>query len=242
MTEDGLSFLPHARRILADIDQCAEVIRDVRLRNKNTLRLGILHAHAYTFLPQLLAEWAKSQKDIRFKLVEHATQNQIAVLTTENVDLTFVREPVHDPDIAVTRLFSEIYWIAIPEGWKTRSKDKISVSELHNQPMIGFPSHHASGSTRALFRDLFIKHKVKTSDFLQVTTMHAALALVAAGQGFCPVPKSQRKLSMYGVKYLPLLETSPQLSVGIASKQHILSPSAQSFVDFCVLYFKRNDW
>lgn len=242
LTDDGISLLPHARRILADLDQCAEVIRDARLRNMNTLRLGILHAHAYTFLPRLLAQWANTRKDVRIKLIEHATQNQIAVLTTENVDLAFVREPVHDQNVVVTRLFSEPYWIAIPEGWTTHAGDQISVTELHNQPMIGFPSHHASGSTRALFRDLFIKHRIKTSDFLQITTMHAALALVAAGQGFCPVPKSQRRLSMYGVKYLPLMQTSPQLSVGIASKQHAMDPFVQSFVDFCVLYFKQDDW
>lgn len=242
LTDDGISLLPHARRILADIDQCAEVIRDARLQNINTLRLGILHAHAYTFLPRLLAQWSGTRKDVRFKLVEHATQNQIAVLNNENVDLAFVREPVHEPDIVVTRLFSEPYWIAIPESWKTRARKEISVTELHSQPMIGFPSHHASGSTRALFRDLFIKHKVRTSDFLQVTTMHAALALVAAGQGFCPVPRSQRNLSLYGVKYLPLAQASPQLSVGIARKQHSSNLFSQAFVDFCVAYFKQDDW
>src|SRR5690606_38083308 len=177
LTEDGLSFLPHARRILADIDQCAEVIRDARLQKMHTLRIGILHAHAYTFLPQLLAKWVKTQTEIRLSLVEHTTQDQTAVLSTGKVDLAFVREPVHETDTAVTRVFSEPYWIAIPIHWKIQSKNRISVTELHDRPMIGFPSHHASGSTRALFRDLFIKYKIKTSDFVQVKTMHAALAL-----------------------------------------------------------------
>ena len=108
--------------------------------------------------------------------------------------------------------------------------------------MIGFPSHHASSSTRALFRDMLIKHKVKTSDFLQVKTMHAALALVAAGQGFSPVPRSQSALALFGVKYLPMEETPPQLSVGIARNQSSKKPLAQSFVEFCVDYFQQEDW
>lgn len=241
LSEDGLSFLPHARRILSDIDQCGEVIRDARWQKMHALRIGILHAHAYTFLPQLLAEWVATQKDVRLSLVEHTTQDQTAVVSARLVDLAFVREPIHEADLVVTTVFSEPYWIAMPEQWTTLVKDRISVTELQGRPMIGFPSHHASGSTRALFRDMLIKHRVKTGDFLQVKTMHAALALVAAKQGFSPVPQSQCKLALYGVKYLPMLETAPQLSVGVARQQQSRNPLAQSFVDFCVEYFSRRN-
>lgn len=237
LSEDGLIFLPHARRILADIDQCAEVIRNARWEKMHALRIGVLHAHAYTFLPQLLAAWVDTQKDARLSLVEHATQDQTSVVTAGHVDLSFVREPIHEEDLRVTRIFSEPYWIAMPQQWATRNRDAVSITELQNCPMIGFPSHHASGSTRALFRDMLIKHKVKTGDFLQVKTMHAALALVAAKQGFSPVPRSQHKLALYGVKYLPLEEPAPQLSVGIARKHQSSNPLVETFIDFCVRYF-----
>src|SRR5690606_20019811 len=140
---------------------------------------------------------------------------QTRLVLAGHVDLSFVREPVHQDGLVVTRLFTEPYWIAMPEQWTTRAPDKVSISELHDRPMVGFPSHHASGSTRALFRDMLIKHKVKTGDFVQVKTMHAALALIAAKQGFSPVPRSQCQLALYGVKYLPLEESAPHLSVGI---------------------------
>jgi DNA-binding transcriptional LysR family regulator len=240
LSEDGVSFLPHARRILADIDQCAEVIRNARWQKMHALRIGILHAHAYTFLPQLLAQWVETQEDVRLSLVEHSTQDQTSVVSSGHVDLSFVREPVHEESLLVTRIFSEPYWIAMPQEWTTRAQDTVSVTELQNRPMIGFPSHHASGSTRSLFRDMLIKHKVKTGEFLQVKTMHAALALVAAKQGFSPVPRSQSKLALYGVKYLPLEESAPQLSVGIARKQPSSNPLAEAFVDFCVQYFNRS--
>lgn len=242
LTEDGQNFLPHARRILADIDRCGEVIRDARWKRMHTLRIGILHAHAYTFLPRLLATWAQSHPDVRLGLVEHATQDQTAVVLAGEVDLAFVREPIQETELAVTTLFSEPYWIALPERWETDSQESISVAELHGRRMIGFPSHHSSGSTRALFRDFFIKHKIKTADFLQVRTMHAALALVAAEQGFCPVPQSQSRLDLHGVKYLPLTETAPSLSVGIASPVHSQNELAQAFIDFSVAYFQQGGW
>lgn len=242
LTEDGLNLLPHARRILRDIDRCGEVIRDARWEKMQTLRIGILHAHAYTFLPRLLAGWSQHRPDMRVALTEHATRDQTAVLLTGDVDLAFVREPVHEADLAVTRLFSEPYWIALPERWQTAQADCISVGELQGWRMIGFPSHHASGSTRTLFRDFLIKHKVATADFLQVNTMHAALALVAGEQGFTPVPRSQRKLPLYGVRYLPLVETPPQLSVGIARRVQYADPLAQAFIDFSVTHFQQPDW
>lgn len=239
LSEDGLTFLPHARRILADIDQCAEVIRDARWKKMHALRIGILHAHAYTFLPQLLGAWVDTQKDARLSLVEYVTQDQVSVVSGGHVDLSFVREPIHAEEIRVTRIFSEPYWIAMPQQWPTREHGTVSITELQDRPMVGFPSHHASGSTRALFRDMLIKHKVKTGDFLQVKTMHAALALVAAKQGFSPVPRSQHKLALYGVKYLPMKETPPQLSVGIARRHQSSNPLVEEFIDFCVRYFSK---
>lgn len=238
LTEDGQNFLPHARRILADIDRCGEVIRDARWKRMRTLRVGILHAHAYTFLPRLLSLWAQSEPDIRLSLVEHATQDQTAVLLAGDVDIAFVREPILEGELCVARLFTEPYCIALPERWETASQDSISVTELQARRMIGFPSHHNSGSTRALFRDMFIKHKVKTADFLQVKTMHAALALVAAEQGFCPVPRSQCALNLYGVRYLPFAEPAPQLSVAIAYPAASQSESARSLIKFSQAYFQ----
>ncbi|CAG9165863.1 LysR family transcriptional regulator [Cupriavidus respiraculi] len=242
LTEDGLNLLPHARRILRDIDRCGEVIRDARWERMSTLRIGILHAHAYTFLPRLLAAWARHRPDVRLTLREHATQDQTTVLLAGDVDLAFVREPVHENDLGVTRLFSEPYCIALPERWTTAKAGRISVSELQDCRMIGFPSHHASGSTRTLFRDFLIKHKVKTADFLEVRTMHAALALVAGEQGFSPVPRSQSKLGLHGVRYLPLVEPPPQLSVGLAHRSQGAGALAQEFIDFCVEHFQRPDW
>ena len=242
LTDDGLHFLPHARRILADIDQCGDIIRDARWQRMHSLRVGILHAHAYTFLPRLLAHWGQAHPGHRLSLVEHSTQDQTALLTEGTVDLSFVREPVLDAHLRVTRLFSEPYWIALPASWATAGPDAVSVQELNDKPMVSFPSHHASSSTRALFRDLFMKHKVKTADFLQIRTMHAALALVAAGQGFSPVPRSQTRLPIYGVKYLPLVEPAPELSVAVAGVHHAKSALQEQFVDFCTAYFSRSDW
>lgn len=242
LTDDGLNFLPHARRILRDIDRCGEVIRDARWEKLSTLRIGILHAHAYTFLPALLAAWSRKRPEVRLSLIEHATQDQTSVLMTGDVDLAFVREPVHEPDLVATRLFSEPYWIAIPEDWPVARADGISVTELQDRRMIGFPSHHASGSTRTLFRDFLMKHKVKTADFQQVRTMHAALALVAGNQGFTPVPRSQRTLALCGVRYLPLIEPPPQLSVALVHRRQVVTELGQEFVAFSATHFQNPDW
>jgi DNA-binding transcriptional LysR family regulator len=238
LTEDGHNFLPHARRILADIDRCGEVIRDARWKKMRTLRVGMLHAYAYTFLPELLSTWARSAPDIRLSLLEHATQDQTATVLGGEVDIAFVREPIQEPTLAVRRLFSEPYWIALPKRWEIAAQREISLNDLNGRRMIGFPSHHASGSTRALFRDVFIKHKVKTADFMQVKTMHAALALVAAEQGFCPVPQSQCQLKLYGVEYRPIAEVIPQLSVGIVHLNSMQDEVASQFIDFCCAYFQ----
>ena len=61
LTPEGIALLQHARKILSDVDQCAQVVQHAQVHQKQILRLGILHAHTYTFLPNLLRTLPKSR-------------------------------------------------------------------------------------------------------------------------------------------------------------------------------------
>src|SRR5690606_14968029 len=57
LTAQGEALLKHARSILQDADRCREVVRASKQKESKSLTLGILHAHSYTFLPNLLRHY-----------------------------------------------------------------------------------------------------------------------------------------------------------------------------------------
>jgi len=87
LTQEGTALLLHARKILVDIDQCAQVIQQSHSQQKQVLRLGILHAHTYTFLPNLLRYYLQAQPGIRIELLEYTTREQVDTLLGDQVDV-----------------------------------------------------------------------------------------------------------------------------------------------------------
>jgi DNA-binding transcriptional LysR family regulator len=219
LTSEGTALLQHARKILSDVDQCAQVVQQSYLQQKKLLRLGILHAYTYTFLPSLLRHYLQAQPAMRIELFEYTTKEQIDTLLGDHVDVGLIREPVNHPALKTVRLFTEHYVLAAPAEWRLARTAAIPVSAVHNQTLIGYPSHDDKRSTRSLFRDFLQQHQIKPADFIEVRTMHAALALVAAGLGCAPVPESQSSMQFPGLKYHRFKEIPPRLSVGLAWRE-----------------------
>ncbi len=237
LTQEGTALLLHARKILVDIDQCAQVIQQSHSQQKQVLRLGILHAHTYTFLPNLLRYYLQAQPGIRIELLEYTTREQVDTLLGDQVDVGLIREPVNHPALKTVRLFTEQYALAAPAEWRLARSTPISVSSIHEKTLIGYPSHDDKRSTRSLFRDYLQRHQVKPSDFIEVRTMHAALALVAAGLGCAPVPESQTSMQFPGLKYHRFKEIPPRLSVGLAWRENHSTALVADFKKAALTFF-----
>ena len=237
LTPEGTALLHHARKILSEIDQCAQVVQQSHSQQRRLLRLGILHAHTYTFLPNLLRYYLRVQPAMRIELVEYTTKEQVDTLLGDQVDVGLIREPVNHPSLKTVRLFTEHYALAAPAEWRLARTTQISVSAVHDKTLIGYPSHDDKRSTRSLFRDYLGRHQVKPSDFIEVRTMHAALALVAAGLGCAPVPESQTSMQFPGLKYHLFKEIPPRLSVGLAWREDHSNAIVADFKKAAVEFF-----
>lgn len=237
LTAEGEALLEHARAILRDVDQCREVVNAARDKDSLTLTLGLLHAHTYTFLPALLRDYFSHDPRRRVNLVEYTTTEQVSRLLEGTIDIGLVREPIHHGSLRTRRLFSERYAVAVPTEWGLDRNGRVSVKNLDGRSMIGYPSHDVRRSTQSLFRDFFHRHDVRPLDYFEVRTMHASLALVAAGRGFAPVPRSQSMLPLAGVTYCDFREQSPDLSVGLAWREDKSTPTINHFIAVCDRHF-----
>ncbi|TAL81964.1 MAG: LysR family transcriptional regulator [Candidimonas sp.] len=240
LTDEGKALTEHVRTILLEIDRCRTVVTDARYERATLLTLGVLHAHTYTFLPGFLKYCFDEIPDVRIKLVEYSTQQQASTLVNDGVNIGIVREPVYHPDLETVSLFHERYCIALPASSPQARKKKISIKDLINFPMIGYPSHDNKRSTRSLFRDFFAQFGVTPAGYEEVTTTYSALALVAAGRGFSPVPESQTQIKISGVAYRNFSEEPPCLSVGLAWLRGQNLPVLHQFTTLARNYFSHD--
>ena len=237
LTSEGKALLKHARHVLAELDRTAEIVAKAGRSGARRLKIGLLHAHTYTFFPALLEAYIAFAPDAEIELVEYTTAGQLDTILSDQVDIGLVREPVLHPDLGTRTLFVEPYVLAAP----SRSALAVTVSAqvCHDKTLIGYPSHDDKRSTRSLFGDFLRRHGVVPSAYREVTTMHSALALVAAGVGLAPVPYSQSALKLQGVSYHELGSDAPYLSVGLAWRSSAQSPVVREFIEFSWTYFQQ---
>lgn len=238
LTHEGQALLEHAQFLLTEVERTQEIVnasRSGRQEVAMVLRLGLLHAHSYTFLPPLLGAFVSQNPTHDVRLVEYSTAGQLDTILSAQVSVGLVREPLKHPEIEVQTLFTEPYVLAVPSA--LRSRAVVDIAILQNQPIIGYPSHDDRRSTRSLFRDFLSQYKVQPSAWREVTTMHGALAMVAANLGIAPVPKSQSSLRLKGVVYRPLRQAAPKLSVGLARRRDNSDPLVQQFIHFARDHF-----
>lgn len=237
LTDQGKALLQHVSSILLEIDRTPEVLANAGREFEKRLRVGLLHAHSYTFLPKFLEQYLDRYPHTELQLVEYSTTMQVETLLSGAVDIGFVREPVSHKNIETRNLFTEPYVLAIPS--RLRFRGSVPVSVCHRRTLLGYPSHDDRRSTRSLFGDFLRRYEVVPSGYREVTTMHSALALVAAGVGVAPVPRSQSTLRLDGVSYHTLKQPPPTLAVGIAWPKKNLAPNIQGFLQFATSYFSK---
>lgn len=235
LTKEGASLYEHAKKIIADIDNCKSVVKNVE-RDKEII-LGVLHAHTYTFLPDLLRYVFSRHPDLSIRIVEYTTSEQIKTIRDKRIDLGIIREPIEFPGIIVDRIYEEEYVLAIPTDWVINQRKEISIKELEGKSIIVYPSHDSKKGTSNIFVDFLHQHKVTLSKKIELNTIHSALSLVAAGRGFTPVPRTQSQMKFPHVSYLKIKEPAPTLSIAIAWHERYLEPHFTEFINLSKSFF-----
>lgn len=238
LTAEGQALLDHAKNVLSALDRCTEVVAQVALVQRASLTIGLLHAHTYTFFPALLKRFVAGNADVSIRLHEYAATEQVGKLLGGEIDVGFVRAPLHHEAIRTRVAFTEDYVMAVPDRVGMASKKAFAHADLARAPLITYPSHDDKRSTQRLFRDYFYQQDVQLAAHVEARTLHSALAYVAAGLACAPVPKSQQMLQLAGVRYVALRPPAPRLSVALAWRVDKHSELVERFARFTVACFK----
>src|SRR4029077_4296419 len=87
LTPIGTNVVAHARRILEEADQIAELVRHRHGTLMSVLRLGIIPTLSPYLLPLLLSRLHESFPELRLVLREDLTDNLIAALDAYSLDV-----------------------------------------------------------------------------------------------------------------------------------------------------------
>ncbi|MFP5327266.1 MAG: LysR family transcriptional regulator [Acidimicrobiia bacterium] len=212
LTSAGASLYPHARRVLADVAAARDAVCEENELVRGRVRLGATPSTSSAVLPRSLARFHSRYPGIQVELVESGSRDLLELLRSGGLDLAIVVLPLDRPDaiLAATPLLAEDLVLAVRHTHPLVAKNKVTVRDLHDLPMVMFRvGYDIRSVVLAACRDKAVEPRIVVDG----GEMDAVLRLASAGIGAAVVPEMvlEREPDLVGVPF-----TRPQLSRTIA--------------------------
>lgn len=235
LTEDGAALLEEVRPLLNRLQTLAEDFRSRKTQQATVLRIGAIDSAAAGLIPALLHDFRERCPGIVTQLVEDKSIRLIPKLIAGRLDVVFIRpRDGLSRSLAFRVLTHETPVIALPVTHPLAARDRVSVADLGDEPLI-VPERrsrpHSYDLTMKLFEDAGLHPRIAQIADEKQTIIN----LVAAGIGSAIVPRWTSKLAVSGVTFVPLVnaENAPsrKLPLAVAWTKAVRDPGRDELLE-----------
>ena len=248
----GAALLPEARALLAQAERLPAVAQAAAAGVAGELKLAFVSIVDYSFLPDLLREYARGFPGVRVQLREATTDVQLADLLQRRIDVGVLLGPIAEAlpraadiaQLAYQRLVVEDLAIALPEGHpKATGSGPLALAGLAQEPLICIPRQVAPRLYDAIL-GACAAAGFSPRIAQEAIQMQTIISLVSAGIGIALVPQSIMSLRRPGVRYRKLRAPAvsrragarPALEIGLAWRRDHVPPVLQRFIELAAQF------
>jgi DNA-binding transcriptional LysR family regulator len=231
LTAAGQALLPHARRLLADAEQLAPIVRSAAAGQLGELRLGFVSTVGYGPLPTWLKGFREAHPGVALSLKEATLDVQLDAFAAGEIDAGFV---LHAPGGApagfqALPVMREPLVLALAGDHPLAGRARLALRDVLGEPLVIFPRAITPSLYDAVL-SLYSSHQAAPQIAQEAIQMQTIVNLVSAGMGVAWVPESVTRLQRPGVVYRPLPAS------GLACETSLIwplrhSPVVDRFID-----------
>ena len=229
LTPAGAALLDAARRALAVAADGVEGARRAGRGERGTITVGYAASVMLTPVAGIVSAYRERYPDVRVRLREMPTAEQVAALRAGELDAGFLREPAAADDLAREPVLREPFAIALPARHPLAARRRLPLGALAGEPFVLFPRAAAPA-----FHDQVVALCAAAGFTPRVVQesieWQTVVGLVATGLGVSVVPDGVRALRAYGVAYRPLPRAAPRTTVYLAWRAGDPSPTVAGLV------------
>lgn len=229
LTEAGKALLDEARDILEHAELAIQRSRSAHLGEIGNLDVGFMGSPIYSTLPAVLHDFRARQPRVSISLHRMNKQDQIDALRDGRLHVGIARYFPAEPDLSSLQVSLEEPVLALTEG-AVRSGEERRLTEMCEQPLILFPSAGRPNFADTVI-EIFKQQRVRPRVGYTAEDLTSALALTAAGAGFCLAPATVATLRWPGIHFLRLARAKPIIPVHCIYRTDSASPVLMSFLD-----------
>jgi DNA-binding transcriptional LysR family regulator len=211
LTPAGEAFLTEARKVLAQLQHAADVVRGVAEGMQGRLDVGITGSMVYRQVPDF---FRAERPLVEVCLHEMSTREQLQAIASGQIDCGFLNIGTPPDGLQTLSIGEEPFVCCLPAAHPLARQPDIDLRELARDTFVMFAREVAPANYDNVIACL--QHAG-----IHPHTRHAArqwltvMALVSAEQGVALVPGCMQRVGMNGVVFVPLRGTQQAMTPAV---------------------------
>jgi len=189
LTNSGNRFYDQTRKIVQDYTKSVIDAKLLSSFNSSNLRVGYMAFAAMEIAPKHIANFQKKYPETVVKLSYLNSQNQLAALENEEIDVGYIIGPIKNKNFVEVNVAKERLVVVCAKDHNFQTLKEIPPKSLSNERLI-LGDLVEWNIFRWRLEDMFEKHGVNLAVSLEATSTLAILGLVSAGLGLTVYPES----------------------------------------------------
>jgi DNA-binding transcriptional LysR family regulator len=232
LTEAGRALFSRAKEALALAHDGFEAAKAVAAGRRGRLTVGYMFALGYAVLPRLVPELRRTLPEVELQFVEMSALTYEALISDFKVTVGLCMPPLLREGIASARVGNQPLLLAMPTRSPMARHASVPMQKLQGIRLIALPSLKREDAADASpLAALLRRNHVTVQIVERVETVHSALALVLAGEGFAIVPACAAVGSPPGLAFRPLQGENEGMDVAVCWRRDLDSPLIEPFIE-----------
>jgi len=187
LTEAGEGFLEEVRLVIAQADRAVARARMIGQESRKTVRIGFVPAAETRVFPAILPRLRLRFPDLHVDLRSLPTCEQEQALLRGDIDIAFMRNPVHSPELVSEVVFREPLVVLLPVDHPLAKLERIPPEKLDGEPFIS--THlESAGEVHSTVLNFFEHHHLRCNVVQVANNTLLNLNLVGMGLGYALLP------------------------------------------------------
>jgi DNA-binding transcriptional LysR family regulator len=242
LTRAGETVYTYARRIFDQYDEMENSVREITGEVSGVLTIGASTTVAEYMLPSLLGKFKAVFPDIRLSLKVSNTENVVAMVEDNVIDLAVVEAPVNNKHLLVEVCDTDALVVVAHPDHEVAGFKGVSAAQLIQYPYI---CREEGSGTRDVIKDYMALHDI-SSDCLNVClelgSPESIKGAVEAGMGIAILSKVtiSKELALGTLVGIPLDPPLERPFSFVRQRQKFRQTATEKLLDFAHEYCKQD--
>jgi LysR family cyn operon transcriptional activator len=212
LTAAGETLLPHARRVLRELDQAQAALGELHGLKRGLLRVGIVQTVNACVIPEIVARFSAEHGGVRVECGEMAVAEIESDLEAGKLDLGISFLPPSRKGLAGEKLFTEELVAVVAANHKLAARRQLRMQDLASQPLALLSPKYC---TRQLIDRAFAEAAVSPDLRVEMNSVASILSTVRRTELMSLLPALALCRQDRGLKTIALTNPTPRRSVGL---------------------------